>query len=147
MRHTLRCLLTAAALVAGTLPALAEKSFTRDELESGAIRLEKSLEGEAARPGEAAQLRKDADAALAAKNFEALGEIAGRLVLLNPRDWTSWTRLSVAFSGLTPADWQAKNEARRNAHAAAYRAYRLAPGPREEALALTTLANSYVSEE
>ncbi|MCE1237378.1 MAG: alpha-2-macroglobulin family protein [Hyphomicrobiales bacterium] len=147
MRHVLRCLVGAAALIAATLPALAEKTFTHEGLASDAIRLETALKTRAARPGDVAQLKKEADAAFAAKNFAALDEIAGRLVVLAPRDWTAWGRLSLALSGLTPADWQAKYNARRDAHAAAYQAYRLAPGPREEAASLTQLANSYVADE
>ncbi len=147
MRGVLRALITASVLVFATLPAAAEKSFTREELASDAIRLEATLKSRPARPGDAAQLKREADAAFAARNFVGLEAVVGRQVVVTPKDWLAWNRYAVALSALKPADWQVRFNTRRDAHAAAYQAYRLAPSPREEAVALTTLAETYVASE
>lgn len=147
LRNVLLSLVTVAALAFAVLPASAEKSFTREDLSSDAVRLEATLKARPPRPGDAAQLKREADAAFAAKNFVALEAVTGRQVVLAPKDWQAWNRYAVALAGLQPADWQAKFNTRRDAHASAYQAYRLAPSPREEAVALTTLAETYVVSE
>ncbi len=152
MRHFLETFAIAAALclslAAGTPSSLAaEKTFVRDELASDAVRLEAAVKTRPRTTSDPVQLRKEADAAFAAKNVVLLEEVTARLVAVLPKDWQAWQRYSIALASLQPADWQAKFEARRNAHAAAYQAYRLAPGPREEAVALTTLAETYVRAE
>ncbi|MER2605127.1 MAG: alpha-2-macroglobulin [Siculibacillus sp.] len=147
MRKTLRSLITAALILgASASGALAEKIFTRDGLASDAIRLEATLRARPApaRPADPAQMRKEAEAT---RDPAAAEAIWGRLIVANPKDWQAWSRWAQASAAINPADYQARWQRRRDSHAAAYQAYRLASSPRDEATALATLAATYVSAE
>lgn len=150
MRSFLRALVLSISLVlglAGTASA-GDKSFQRDDLNSDAIRLEATLKERPARPGDIAQLKKEGDAAFTAGDGGKLEQVYGRMVVLAPKDWQAWNRYSIALSLVAkPADYQERWKMRRDSHAAAYRAYVLATQPRDESLALTTLANSYVGSD
>jgi len=150
MRSFLRSLVLAVPLALGLAfgASAGDKAFQRDDLGSDATRLEGALKERPPRPGDAAQLKKEGDAAFAAGDGTRLEQIYGRLVILTPRDWQAWNRYSVALSLVAkPADYQARWKMRRDSHAAAYRAYVLATQPKDESLALTTLANTYVESD
>ena len=70
---------------------------------------------------------------------------SGRLIVANPKDWTAWNRYAIAAAAASGTeDYSKRWQLRRDSHAAAYRAYQLATQPKDEAQALTTLADTYV---
>ncbi len=144
--------LTLSALLATALSTAAEaadKLLQRDDLSSAAIRLESTLKSKVgSRPLDAVQVKKDLDAAVAARDPARLEQASARAVLLAPKDWSAWMRYAaaaVAASGTT--DYSRRWELRQWSHSAAYRAYQLASQPKDEAQALTALAETYVASD
>lgn len=145
MRTALRSLITAVVVFAASATAFAaDKIFSRDGLASDAVRLEATLKARPPRPGDLAQLKRDGEAMRDAATAEA---IWGRVIALAPKDWVAWQRYAQAAASVNPADYSERWQRRRDAHAAAYQAYRLATAPRDEALALGTLAATYVAAD
>ncbi len=150
MRSFLRSLVLSVSLVLGLALAApaAEKTFQRDDLGSDAIRLEATLKARPSKVADPAQLRKDSEAAFMARDFRRLEEVGGRLVAVTPKDWLAWNRYALAVAAVAGgADYQSRWNMRRDSHAAAYRAYTLATTPKDEALALATLADTYVGSD
>lgn len=140
---TLSALLATALTTAATA---ADKLLQRDDLASEAIRLEATLKTRAAgKPADPVQIKKDLDAAVAARDPARLEAAAARAVVAAPKDWAAWMRYAaaaVAHSGT--ADYSKRWELKQWSHSAAFRAYQLASQPKDEAQALAALAETYV---
>ena len=137
--------LLALALAVAAPATAAEKLYKQDDLGSNAVRLEGTLKTRQTRAVDAVTAKKDVDAAVAAKDPARLEEASGRLIVANPKDWTAWNRYAIAAAAASGTeDYSKRWQLRRDSHAAAYRAYQLATQPKDEAQALTTLADTYV---
>jgi uncharacterized protein YfaS (alpha-2-macroglobulin family) len=142
-------LLVAAVLLPLAVPAaaFADKGYKREGLDSQAVRLEAKLK--AARPsGRAlAQLRRDAEAAAARKDWPAARDAYAAALKLDARDWSLWRAYAEASLAITSDQWSVRYEAREAATTAAYAAYQKAAQPRDEAAALATLGRVYQAQE
>jgi uncharacterized protein YfaS (alpha-2-macroglobulin family) len=125
--------------------AHARPSFVSEELENDAIRLEQNiaqdLGGLAARP--LALLRKDAQQALARKDFKATLKLLAAIVAANPKDvgaWLSYSRAAIAASG-------DDEDLQKMGTAGAYAAYRHASTKPELAAALAWLGEIFAKRD
>ncbi|HYF52655.1 MAG TPA: MG2 domain-containing protein, partial [Salinarimonas sp.] len=145
MRHFIRAAAFAAALlVAGQ--AWAQKSFVRDDLASEGVRLEERLRVDAAstaagRP--AAQLRREAEAAMGRSDHRRALALASAAVAADPRDAANWLTYSKAARAVDPRNWTERYELQERATAAAYVAYQRAGSRADEAAALVQLAEAF----
>ena len=121
--------------------AQARQSFVSEELENDAIRLEqnigKDLGALATRPPP--QLRKDAQQAIARKDFKAALNLSAAIVAANPKDagaWLSYSRAALAAAG-------DDDHLQKTGTAAAYIAYEHAGAKPEQALALAWLGEIF----
>lgn len=147
--RTYAALFGTAFLLAATLaaPALADKTYKREWLDSQAVRLEAKLK--AAKPAgkPLAQLRRDAEAAAGRKDWPAARDAYAAALKLDQKDWTLWRAYADANLNITSEQWSERYEARETATTAAYTAYQKAAAPRDEAAALATLGRVYVVQE
>jgi uncharacterized protein YfaS (alpha-2-macroglobulin family) len=147
--RTRAALLVAAFLLPTALPGLAfaDKTYKREWLDSQSVRLEAKLK--AAKPGTKTvpQLRRDADAAAAKKDWSGARDAYAAALKLDPKDWTLWRAYAEANLNITSDEWSVRYEARETATTAAYTAYQKAAAPREEAAALATLGRVYQVQE
>ncbi len=155
MRNVLSTLMLGGLLAFAAVPLApagaafaAEKAFQRDELGSNAIRLEAKFKTRSTKPADPALLRRDIDAAVAAKDAARLEDLMARQIVLTPKDWQAWARYAAAATtSSASADYSKRWQMRNDAHAAAYRAYQLAASPKDEASALAALADTYVASD
>ena len=149
LKSLLRAALVAAAL-ASALPALAQKSFVRDDLASEGVRLEEKLKGEAGgtaagRP--AAQLRREAETLMGRSNHRGAASLYTAAITLEPRNPANWVGFAKATKAITPKDWSERYELQERATTAAYVAYQRATTRPEEAQALALLGDIYAMRE
>lgn len=133
--------------------ALAQKSFTNEDLASATIRLESRIaddaRGSAQRP--LAQLRKDAQQASSRGNYkDALSPLAA-IIAANPKDagaWLAYSRAAVAASEdsreVAAGD---SYDLQQDGTAAAYAAYEKASGKPDQAAALAWLGEIFAKRE
>ena len=140
------------ALLAFATSALAQKSFTRDDLASDAVRLEATLRAEAAKPENKADaakpadlLRKEATAALTKGDARAAYRLYGLAVAADPKVAAGWFGHGRAALAIQPANFSERYNLRERAATAAYAAYLRATTKPAEAQTLALLAESYVS--
>jgi alpha-2-macroglobulin len=149
LKSLLRAALVAAAL-ASALPALAQKSFVRDDLASEGVRLEEKLKGEAGgtaagRP--AAQLRREAETLMGRSNHRGAASLYTAAITLEPRNPANWVGFAKATKAITPKDWSERYDLQERATTAAYVAYQRATTRPEEAQALALLGDIYAMRE
>jgi alpha-2-macroglobulin len=126
----------------------ADKPFQRDELADGAIKLEAQIKAEAgtvAKP--LAALRRDADAALARRDFRAATQTLGQIVTVAPNEAANWLRLARAVMQIGPADDRERTTLLERASVAAYVAYQRAGNRSEEADALVMLGRTFAERK
>ncbi|HEV3397458.1 MAG TPA: alpha-2-macroglobulin family protein, partial [Xanthobacteraceae bacterium] len=126
----------------------ADKPFQRDELADGAIKLEAQIKAEAgtvAKP--LAALRRDADTALARRDFRAATQTLGQIVTVAPNEAANWLRLARAVMQIGPADERERTTLLERASVAAYVAYQRAGNRSEEADALVLLGRTFAERK
>ncbi len=126
----------------------ADKAYHDDDLGQAAIKLEAQIKtdaGEVTKP--AAQLRRDADAAFAKKDFRAGMTVLGQLVTSAPNDATAWLRLSRAVLQIRPRDDREKSLLLDRASTSAYIAYTRATEKPLEAESLAVLGTTLASRK
>jgi hypothetical protein len=126
----------------------ADKPFQRDELADGALKLEAQIKAEAgtvAKP--LAALRRDADAALARRDFRAATQTLGQIVTVAPNEAANWLRLARAVMQIGPADERERTTLLERASVAAYVAYQRAGNRSEEADALVLLGRTFAERK
>ncbi|MGH6821537.1 MAG: hypothetical protein ACREDU_11850, partial [Methylocella sp.] len=121
--------------------AQARPSFVSEELENDATRLEQNIGKDLGVLGTRAlpQLRKDAQQAIARKDFKAALNLASAIVAANPKDagaWLSYSRAALAAAG-------DDDNLQETGTAAAYIAYERASAKPEQAVALAWLGEIY----
>lgn len=120
------------------------KTFARQDLVEAARRLQALLLRERGPlPKPAAQLRRDADAALAAGDARTAAEIYSRLAQATPADAGAWQRLSRALSRIKPNDNESADTFLERAQASAFLAYRAATTRVQQAEALFAIGHLY----
>ncbi|WP_428029524.1 alpha-2-macroglobulin family protein [Ancylobacter sp.] len=133
-----------AATAAKPAPDALPKTYAPQELVEAARRLQALLQRERAPlPKPAAQLRKDADAALAAGDARTAAGLYGKLAQANPADAGLWQRLSRALSRIKPNDNESADTLLERAQAAAFLAYRAATTRVAQAEALFAIGHLY----
>ena len=146
-RKLLPGLVLLAMAFVGDPAAAADKLFVRDDLASDAARLETKLKPKAEAPGDVAGLRKSAEDAFRKAEWATVQALYGRLAALQPKDPQVWSRFAVGAAMQDVADYSVRWQLRNDSHAAAYRGYLLAKGPKAEADALNILALTWVRTE
>ncbi|GAB4068451.1 alpha-2-macroglobulin [Ancylobacter sonchi] len=124
-------------------PAL-PRTYSRPDLVESARRLQSLVDRDRApleRP--AAQLRRDADAALQAGDARAAAGLYSRLVRIAPDDSGLWMRLSRALARIKPNQDESADTFLDRASAAAFLAYRKATTRNGQADALFALGHLY----
>ncbi|TCK31528.1 hypothetical protein EV667_1638 [Ancylobacter aquaticus] len=130
----------AANAVADALP----KTYAPQELVEAARRLQALLQRERSPlPKPAAQLRKEADTALAAGDARTAAGLYGRLAQASPGDAGLWQRFSRALSRIKPNDNESADIFLERAQAAAFLAYRAATTRVQQAEALFAIGHLY----
>ncbi len=130
--------------------AVAQKSFTRDDLASSAVRVEAALKAEAGTvaAGRApAQLRREADAQTTRGAPRNALPLIVAAIAIEPRDASAWLAYARAALAIEPRDYRERYTLRERAAAAAYIAYQRAGARADEAAALATLGQSYALGE
>ncbi|GLK86022.1 alpha-2-macroglobulin family protein [Ancylobacter defluvii] len=124
-------------------PAL-PKTYSRPDLVESARRLQALVDRNRA-PLEkpAAQLRRDADAALQAGDARSAADLYARLVRLAPDDSGLWMRLSRALAKIKPNNDESADTFLDRATAAAFLAYRRATTRNQQADALYAIGHLY----
>lgn len=147
-----RLLTYALIAIALSLPgaAMAQKSFQRDDLASEGVRLEERLKTEAAafvggKP--AAQLRREAAAALARGGARAALPLASAAVAAEPRDPANWLAYARTARAVEPRDWSERYRLQERSTVAAYVAYLRSQGAPAEAEALAALGDMFAGRE
>jgi uncharacterized protein YfaS (alpha-2-macroglobulin family) len=141
-------LVCAVVLVLASPAGAAEKSFQRDDLADGAIRLEAQIRKDAGQVGKPAdQLRRDAEAALARNDSRTALTVLGQLVTVAPDVASNWLRLSRAILQVRGSDNRERTTLLERGAAAAYIAYQRAGTPAEEADALVLLGRAYADRQ
>lgn len=147
----MRNLLLAVSLACSVLvsPALAQKTFQREDLQSSGIRLEDSLKKAYAGQvqGRAPdQLRSEAQTALARDARRAL-VLYGAAVALDGKSHGAWLGLARAALKIEPKDSSETYRLANQAVTASYLAYQTAVARGDEAQALASLGEAYVRTE
>ncbi|WP_246668996.1 alpha-2-macroglobulin [Ancylobacter sp. TS-1] len=125
---------------ADALPA----TYSRPDLVEASRRLQALLQRDRAPLAKpVAQLRKEADAALAADDARTAAEIYGKLARAAPADAGAWQRLSRALSRIKPKDDENADTFLERAQAAAFLAYRAATTRAQQADALFAIGHLY----
>lgn len=133
-----------AAAPAKPAPDALPKTYAPQELVEAARRLQALLQRERGPlPKPAAQLRKDADAALTAGDARTAADLYGKLALASPGDAGLWQRLSRALSRIKPNDDESADTFLERAQAAAFLAYRAATTKAQQADALFAIGRLY----
>ena len=149
LKSLLRAALVA-AVFACAAPAIAQKSFVRDDLASEGVRLEEKLKGEAgttAAGRSAAQLRRDAEGLAGRGDHRGAASLYTAAIALEPRNPSNWVGFAKATKAITPKDWSERYELQERATAAAYMAYQRANTRQEETQALALLGDIYAMRE
>lgn len=134
----------AAAAVGAAAPDALPKTFFRQDLVEAARRLQALLDRERGPlPKPAAQLRKDADAALAASDARTATDIYGQLARAAGTDSGAWLRLSRALARIKPNDDESGDVFLERAQGAAFLAYRNATTRVQQADALFAIGHLY----
>ena len=96
MRAFVRAAFAAAVVLLLSAPTIAaDKSFKRDDLADGAIKLEAQIKAEAGQVTKsAAALRREADAAFQRNDVHSGMRILGQIVAVAPDDSANWLRLA-----------------------------------------------------
>ncbi|MDR3375026.1 MAG: MG2 domain-containing protein [Ancalomicrobiaceae bacterium] len=133
----LTCLLSGSALAD-------QKLYQRDDLASDGVRLAAKWKSDYKTSGVDAAKTKAAAQAAEAKGDEttAYDDYAAALVL-DPKDWKTWSRLAHLAAGMTGANYSETYKYHHTAIVAGYAAYLQAPTKPDEATALGTLAAVY----
>ncbi|MBL8587259.1 MAG: alpha-2-macroglobulin family protein [Methylobacteriaceae bacterium] len=150
MRGFFRSLLVL-SLLAFAAPASAQKSFVREDLASDVVRLEETLKRESRRflqQGKTAeQLRAEAQASAAARNYAGALTLWGAAVATNPKDAQLWLNFARASIPAEKPETYANYALRERATQAAYAAYQRFTQKSDEAAALATMAEIYARRE
>jgi len=124
-------------------PDALPKTYSRPDLVDSARRLQALLDRDRAPLGKpAAQLRRDADAALAAGDARTAADIYGRLAR-GSTDSGAWLRLSRALARIKPNDNESEDTFLERAQGAAFLAYRNATTRVAQADALFAIGHLY----
>jgi uncharacterized protein YfaS (alpha-2-macroglobulin family) len=135
-------------LVSPFTVAAQEKPYARSDLNAGAQRLEAQLQKElASRPRSPAELRKEADSALTAKDFRVHAQRLGEIAVHTEKDAALWLRYARALGEINPANAAERNIVRDRTAAAAYIAYRRTANRAQEAEALEIIGRVYAGRE
>jgi hypothetical protein len=134
-------LLSIAANAAGVAPnAAAAKPFQNSDLADSAITLEAQIKSDAGTPTKSvAQIRRDADAAVAKNDFHAGMVLLGQIVAAQPNDAATWLRLARVITQIRPANDQERGTLLEHASTAAYIAYQRASSDSDAADSLAFL--------
>src|SRR5215207_8819765 len=102
LKSFLRAAIVAAAFACAA-PALAQKSFVRDDLASDGVRLEEKLKTEAGttaagRP--AAQLRREAEGLMGRGNYRGAASLYTAAIALEPRESANWLGFAKATKAI-----------------------------------------------
>jgi uncharacterized protein YfaS (alpha-2-macroglobulin family) len=145
MRAFVRAAFAAALVLLLSAPTLAaERSFKRDDLADGAIKLEAQTKAEAGQVTKsAAALRREADAALQRSDFRRGTQILGQIVAATPGDSANWLRLARTVLRIQPSNDREKNLLLERAANAAYIAYQRSGNSTEQAESLVVIARAY----
>jgi uncharacterized protein YfaS (alpha-2-macroglobulin family) len=120
------------------------KTYSRPDLVEAARRLQALLQRDRDPLGKpTAQLRKDADAALAAGDARTAAEIYGKLAHATPTDAGAWLRFARALARIKPNDNESADTFIERAQAAAFLAYRNATTRVSQADALFAIGHFY----
>jgi uncharacterized protein YfaS (alpha-2-macroglobulin family) len=146
MRSPVKALLLLLLLVpAGALAA--EKPYWRSDLFEGARRLEAQVKRDAqARAKSAADLRREVEAAVAAKDPKTAAQRLGELAALT-NDPAVWLRLGRTLVTVPTANAGEKNELLDRAAAAAFVAYRRTAAKNDEGDALSLIGRVYAERQ
>ncbi len=141
--------LVAALAVLACLPAgAADKAFQRDDLADAAIRLEGEIKKDAGQPGKpAAQLRRDAEAALQRGDVRGALQLLGQVVAVAPNDAAAWLKLSQTILQVRTTNDRERATLLERASTAAYVAYQRTSARNEEADSLTVLGQSFAERK
>jgi uncharacterized protein YfaS (alpha-2-macroglobulin family) len=141
--------LVAALAVVACLPAIAaDKAFQRSDLADAALRLEAEIKSDAGQPGKpAAQLRRDAEAALQRNDLRAGLQLLGQAVAVAPTDSAAWLRLARTVLLIRAANDRERAVLLERASTAAYIAYQRTNSRPEEADSLVVLGQSFAERK
>jgi len=144
MRSVILSFLLALSLSLGAGAARADRTYTNPDLASDAIRLEAQVkkDGMALAKKPTAQLRKEAQEALAADDAQAALKSLAGLLAANPGDAAAWLAYSRAM--ITTGDSDEIVEA---ATTAAYVAYLTAPTKADAAAALAVIGDLFAKRQ
>jgi hypothetical protein len=149
MLASVRAGVLAALVTLAPAAALAvDKPFQRDELADAAIKLEAQIKTEAgtiAKP--LPTLRRDADAALARRDYRAAVLTLGQIVTVAPNEAANWLRLARATAQVAPADERERTTLIERTSTEAYVAYQRAGNRNEEADALVLLGRTFADRK
>src|SRR5260221_1508036 len=122
----------------------ADKSFKRDDLADGAIKLEAQIKAEAGQVTKsAAALRREVDAAFQRGDNRGGVRILGQIVAVAPDDSANWLRLARTVLQTWPSNYREKTLLLERAATAAYIAYQRSGNSTEEAESLVVIAGAY----
>src|SRR6516164_9478490 len=138
MRAFVRAAFAAAVVLLLSAPTIAaDKSFKRDDLADGAIKLEAQIKAEAGQlTKSAAALRREADAACQRNDVRSGMQILGQIVAVAPDDSANWLRLAKAVLQIRPGNDRERTLLLERAATAAYIAYQRSSEPSQEAESL-----------
>jgi hypothetical protein len=138
---------------AGAAHAADVKPYTREDLASDVVRLTETLRKETAAIGaklrgrSPEQLRKDAAAAIAAKNYKDASPLLGAAVAGNPKDYAAWLALARLGASADDAQADGRYDMVTRGQTAAYAAYQRAAGAPAQAEALAVLGDLFARHE
>jgi alpha-2-macroglobulin len=145
MRAFVRAAFAAALVLLLSAPTIAaDKSFKRDDLADGAIKLEAQIKAEAGQVTKsAAALRREVDAAFQRGDNRGGVRILGQIVAVAPDDSANWLRLARTVLQTWPSNYREKTLLLERAATAAYIAYQRSGNSTEEAESLVVIAGAY----
>jgi uncharacterized protein YfaS (alpha-2-macroglobulin family) len=147
MRLPVKALLFFLLLLLPAAASAAEKPYWRSDLFEGARRLEAQVKRDtAARPKPVADLRREVDAAIAAKDAKAAAQRLGELAA-QANDAPTWLRLGRTLLTVPTANAGEKNQFMDRAAAAAFIAYRRASARNDEGDALALIGRVYAERQ
>ncbi|HXW24068.1 MAG TPA: alpha-2-macroglobulin [Xanthobacteraceae bacterium] len=141
-------ILAALVTLACATALAADKPFQRDELADRAIKLEAQIKTEAgtvAKP--LATLRREADAALARRDYRAAMQTLGQVLTVAPSEAGNWLQLARATMQVAPANDRERTALLERASTAAYIAYQRAGNRNDEADALVLLGRTFAERK
>jgi hypothetical protein len=145
MRAFVRAAFAAALVLLLSAPTIAaDKSFKRDDLADGAIKLEAQIKAEAGQVTKSAvALRREAAAAFQRNDVHSGMQILGQIVAVAPDDSANWLRLARTVLQTWPSNYRDKTLLLERAATAAYIAYQRSGSSTEEAESLVVIAGAY----